>query len=67
MAHYRVIYRPLYDHEYYEGIDASVRPYEMFIEDVEKADKTFPRFKLISDETVLNKLKRIRDEKYKTN
>lgn len=65
-----LIYRPLYDQNVYKaskelGITCfDARPLEMWMEDVEKDGKTFPRFQKITDPAVLAKLEKIREEMY---
>lgn len=55
-----VIYRPLYTNTHLDDVGATcyVRPYEMFIEDVERGDYSGPRFFKIEDEETINKLKK---------
>lgn len=65
-----LIYRPLYEASVYKasidlgipGFDA--RPLEMWMEEVEKDGKTFPRFKKITDSATIEKLNEIRDAMY---
>lgn len=65
-----VIYRPLYEASVYkaskelgiEGFDA--RPLDMWMGEVEKDSKTFPRFQKITDSEVIAKLEKIRAEMY---
>lgn len=59
-----VLYRPLYASTYFNGTDASVRPYEMFTGTVEKDGVQVPRFSLITDKAVLDELTKIRKEMY---
>lgn len=61
-----VIYKPLYVEAgvYKAGKHFDVRPRAMFMEEVTKDGKTFPRFQLITDEKVIAELKKIRDELY---
>ncbi len=62
-----VIYRPLYESAgvYKIGKHYDVRPFAMFMEEVVKDGKTFPRFAKITNEEVINKLVKIRDVMYK--
>ena len=46
-GNYLVIYRPLYKNTYLDATDYSARPLPMFMENVTKDDKTFPRFRKI--------------------
>lgn len=61
-----VVYQPLYSTAavYQEGKHWDVRPLAMFAETVEKNGVTMNRFTRITDETVLEKLNRIRNEMY---
>jgi hypothetical protein len=61
-----VVYRPLYESAgvYQKGKHWDVRPLKMFMEDVTKDSKTFPRFVKITDEKVIDELTKIRDEMY---
>jgi hypothetical protein len=58
-----VIYRPLYKNTYLKA-DYCVRPYKMFIEDVEVEGKRIKRFKKITNAKIITKLKKIRKEMY---
>ncbi len=59
------VYRPLYDAFVYKnGKMFDVRPLSMFMEDVTKEGKTFPRFAKITDATVVRELEGIRREMY---
>lgn len=62
-----VVYRPLYESAkvYKEGKHWDVRPLNMFMEDVIKDGKTFPRFKKIIDNNIIEQLSKKRDEMYK--
>lgn len=61
-----VIYAPLYPEAgvYKAGKHFDVRPYAMFMEEVVKDGKTFPRFQKIEDEHVIEDLKKIKMELY---
>jgi len=65
-----LIYRPLYDQNVYKaskelGIPCfDARPLEMWMGDVEKDGKTFPRFQKISDPEVILQLEKFRVEMY---
>ncbi len=60
-----VIYRPLYESTVYKaGKMFDVRPLEMFMEEVSKDGKTFPRFKKITDPKIISELNKIREEMY---
>ena len=65
-----LIYRPLYEASVYKaskelGIPCTdARPLEMWMENVTKEGKTFPRFQKITDEKTISILKAIRDKMY---
>ena len=60
-----VIYRPLYEaYVYKQGKWFDVRPRDMFVENVTKGDKTFPRFSKITDPSVITELEKIREKMY---
>lgn len=61
-----VVYQPLYSQAgvYTEGKHFDLRPREMFMEEVTKDGKTFPRFTLITDPQVIEELKKIKSELY---
>lgn len=61
-----VIYRPLYESAsvYKAGKLFDLRPLEMFMENVTKDDKTFPRFQKIEDARVIKALEAARGRMY---
>ena len=60
-----VIYRPLYESSVYlAGKMFDVRPLEMFMEEVTKDGKTFPRFTKITDPEIITKLEKVKGEMY---
>ncbi len=65
-----VIYRPLYGASVYKAsLELGIpcfdnRPLEMWMEDVTKDGKTFPRFSKITDPAVIARLEEIRDGMY---
>lgn len=63
---FMVVYRPLYSSAmvYRAGKLFDVRPLQMFLEDVTKDGKTFPRFTKITDPAIITELTKIRDEMY---
>ncbi len=62
---YVVVYRPIYEAFVYKnGKMFDIRPRDMFLEEVTKDGKTFPRFQKIIDPEVIQKLIAIRDEMY---
>jgi hypothetical protein len=58
-----IVYRPLYTSDYFDESDFSLRPLAMFMENVTKDGKTFPRFTKITDESVIAQLKALRGQK----
>ena len=68
-AHF-LIYRPLYEASVYKASEElripcfDNRPLEMWMEEVEKDGKRFPRFQKITDPTVIAELEKIRIEMY---
>ena len=68
-AHF-LMYRPLYDAAVYKAskeLDIPCfdqRPLEMWMGDVEKDGRTFPRFQKITNPEVIVQLEEIRDEMY---
>lgn len=65
-----LIYRPLYEASVYKaskdlGISCfDARPLEMWMEEVTKDGRTFPRFQRITDPVVIEKLEKIKTEMY---
>ena len=65
-----LIYRPLYEASVYKaskelGIPCfDARPLEMWIGEVTKEGKTFPRFQKITDSAIIEQLEKIRSEMY---
>lgn len=61
-----VVYRPLYESSivYKTGKRFWYRPVKMFLEDIEKEGKTFPRFQKIIDSAVVDELEIIRNQMY---
>lgn len=60
-----VVYRPLYEARVFTaGKLFDLRPLGMFMENVIKDGKTFPRFKKITDTKVIAELEAIRMEMY---
>ncbi len=60
-----VVYRPLYPSFVYEnGKMFDIRPLAMFMEEVTKDGKTFPRFTNITDPALVAKLEAVRDSMY---
>ena len=62
---YMVVYRPLYEAFVYKnGKMFDLRPLSMWMGDVEKEGRVFPRFVRIVDAEVISKLESIRTEMY---
>lgn len=60
-----VVYRPLYDSFVYRaGKLFDLRPLEMWMGEVEKDGKVFPRFSKVTDETRIHELEEIRTAMY---
>lgn len=65
-----LVYRPLYEASVYKaskelGIPCfDARPLEMWMEEVTKEGKTFPRFQKITDSAIIEQLEKIRSEMY---
>lgn len=60
-----VIYRPLYEaFVFKKGKWFDVRPLPMFMEEVTKDGKTFPRFQKITDPAVIAELTEIKNKMY---
>lgn len=59
-----VLYLPLYEADWFKPASHQARPLSMFVENVTKDDKTFPRFSRITDPTVISKLEEIRTKMY---
>lgn len=60
-----VVYRPLYESlVYVVGRFFHLRPLQMWMGNVTKDGKTFPRFVKITDRHVITELEEIRDEMY---
>ncbi len=60
-----VMYRPIYEGEHLDAnANAYLRPREIFLEEVTKEGKTFPRFRKITDPAVIAELENLRDQMY---
>ncbi len=60
-----VVYRPLYEAFVFKnGKMFDLRPLEMFMEEVTKDGKTFPRFTKITDPKIIAELEKIKGEMY---
>lgn len=63
---YMVAYRPVYSNTYLAPANFSVRPLDMFMENVEINGKTLPRFEHITDEALIRDLIEIKNKMYET-
>lgn len=61
---YTVLYRPLYKNDWLPPADYQSRPYDMFIDKVQKDGVTMPRFKRITDSGLLSELMTKKTELY---
>ncbi len=62
---YLVVYRPLYEaFVYIHGKMLDVRPYDMWIGNIEKEGKLVPRFTKIIDPIIIKELQQIKSEMY---
>ncbi len=59
-----VLYLPLYENDWFVPATHQARPLEMFMENVTKDGKTFPRFARIMDQKIVTELSAIRDRMY---
>lgn len=66
---YMVVYRPLYEEAsiYKAGKLFDLRPLGMFMENITKDGRTFPRFAKITDEAILAQLRLIAKKIYEIN
>lgn len=64
---YTVLYRPLYENDWFKPADYQSRPLDMFNEEVEKDGKMTPRFQLITDTEKVSELENIRVKMYGKN
>lgn len=61
---YLVLYRPLYENDWFAPATHQARPLEMFMEDVEKDGVRVPRFVKITDPDTVQELEAVRDRMY---
>ncbi len=60
-----MVYRPIYESSVYKaGKLFDIRPLEMWMENVTKNGKTFPRFQKITDPKVIKELEEIKKKMY---
>lgn len=61
---YTVLYRPLYENDWFKPADYQSRPLDMFNETISKDGQTVPRFQLITDPEKVSELEVARTEMY---
>ena len=61
---YTVLYRPLYQNDWMPPADFQSRPLEMFLEEIEKEGVKIPRFKMITDPSLIAELEDVKMEMY---
>ncbi|MDP1624867.1 MAG: DUF1653 domain-containing protein [bacterium] len=61
---FTVLYRPLYENDWFKPATYQARPLEMFNESVTKDGKAIPRFQQITDPELIAKLEKMRDQIY---
>src|SRR4051812_40692059 len=60
-----MVYRPIYEASVFKaGKLFDIRPLDMWMENVTKNGKTFPRFQKISDPKIISELEKIKKEMY---
>jgi hypothetical protein len=60
-----VVYRPLYESSVFTaGKLFDLRPLEMWMGNIEKDGKVFPRFKKIEDQKIISELEAIKEKMY---
>lgn len=59
-----VLYRPLYESDWFKPADYQARPLEMFNETVTVGENTVPRFRKIEDPDLLQRLQVIKSRMY---
>ena len=61
---FSVLYRPLYENDWFAPATYQSRPLTMFVEDVEKDGVRVPRFKQITDPSLIAELQEVRTRLY---
>lgn len=61
---FSVLYRPLYENDWFPPAKYQSRPLDMFLETVEKDGQTTPRFKHITDAALVAELAEVRKQMY---
>lgn len=61
---YSVLYRPLYENDWFSPAKYQSRPLDMFIETVENDGEVIPRFRHIKDPVLVKKLTEVSQRMY---
>lgn len=61
---YSVLYRPLYENDWFPPAEYQSRPLDMFLETVEKNGVLIPRFKHITDPELAQELTTVKEKMY---
>jgi hypothetical protein len=61
---YSVLYRPLYENDWFAPASYQARPLEMFMEEVQKDGNRVPRFRKITDPALISELEKVRMQMY---
>ena len=61
---YLVLYRPLYENDWFKTQLFQARPIEIFMNEVQKDGKTVSRFTKVTDPETITELEKIRDRMY---
>jgi hypothetical protein len=61
---YSVLYRPLYENDWFPPAKYQSRPLDMFLETVEKNGVLIPRFKHITDPELIQELTTVKEKMY---
>ncbi len=61
---FSVLYRPLYENDWFAPTSFQSRPLYIFFETVEREGGRVPRFSLVTDPVLVNELTAVRNEMY---
>src|SRR4051812_30622652 len=61
---YAVLYRPLYEADWFAPASYQARPLEMFMEEIQKGGHSIPRFRKITDPALISELEKVRIRRY---
>lgn len=61
---FSVLYRPLYENDWFAPADFAARPLDMFFEEVTINGSTRPRFEKITDPTLVAQLEAVKKQLY---